>query len=91
MRRTVIITGCHRSGTSAVAGMLAAATPIQFGRVNRQYLADNPRGNYENADVVDLNDEICGGWKTPRIADATTPVGSHGGSWGDWIESLVDR
>jgi len=67
MRRTVIVTGMHRSGTSAVAGMLSAATEIEFGQVNRQYLADAPRGNYENVSVVDINEELIGGWKTPRV------------------------
>lgn len=82
--KAVIITGAHRSGTSAVAGMLAAATGIQFGSVNRQYLADNPRGNYENPAVVDLNDLMIGGdWKHPK-----QPTGTR---WAQHIDALLER
>lgn len=53
----LVVLGMHRSGTSAMAGMLArngAGLPDNLMAPG----ADNPTGFWESADVADLNDEI---------------------------------
>ena len=55
----VTVLGMHRSGTSALAGLLTRLG-LHAGAA-RELLpaaADNPRGFFERADVVDLNDRL---------------------------------
>ncbi len=68
--RNIIILGMHRSGTSMVAGVLAAAG-IYTGE-KEELLSDqqdNPHGFWERRDVVALNDAILstngGSWFSP--------------------------
>ncbi len=53
----VVVLGMHRSGTSALAGMLAIMG-VQFGKSLLPPNADNPKGFWEHEGVVDLNDRI---------------------------------
>ena len=53
----LVVLGMHRSGTSAMAGLLArngAALPDNLMAPG----ADNPTGFWESADVAELNDKI---------------------------------
>lgn len=51
------VLGMHRSGTSAVAGMLEDQG-FSTGIAHRGRLADNPRGTRENQDLVRLDDAV---------------------------------
>jgi len=55
--KAVIVLGMHRSGTSALAGMLSLLG-IQFGRSLFPPQADNPRGYWEHREIVDLDDRM---------------------------------
>lgn len=70
----IVVLGMHRSGTSAVTGLLVRlgayfgapeiALPKNF---------DNPRGFSERLDVMRVNDELlnlsCADWTTPQLYD----------------------
>lgn len=66
-----IVTGMHRSGTSCVTGVLSKCG-LSLGKVfdiNDCYLDDNPKGNFENMGMYQINEEILneaqGTWFTP--------------------------
>ncbi len=59
MSKGVIITGMHRSGTSAFAGALAKAG-MNFGEDLLPPLPENPKGFFEDREVVALNDAVLG-------------------------------
>lgn len=65
----VVVLGMHRSGTSAVAGMIASAGLASAGEAVRNW--DNARGHHEMLDLVRLNERVLaasgGSWlKAPR-------------------------
>lgn len=70
--RNVVILGMHRSGTSMVAGELAAAG-LYVGTPAELLVAqeDNPVGFWERRDVVNLNDRLLaaagGSWFAPPL------------------------
>jgi hypothetical protein len=53
---SVVILGMHRSGTSCLAGMLAAGGAASAGKAIRNW--DNARGHHEMLDVVRLNEAV---------------------------------
>ena len=73
---SVIVTGMHRSGTSATArvveafGLTAGAGPMM------EPAPDNPRGFFERRDVADFNDawlrKLGGAWWAPPAVRAQT-------------------
>lgn len=68
MKAAVIVLGMHRSGTSSVAGTLAhlgAAAPLTLMPEH----PDNPKGYWESAPLVELNDRI---------------LESASSDWSDW-------
>src|SRR3954452_7525745 len=67
-RTTVAVLGMHRSGTSAVAGMLADHG-VEFGPVSERNRF-NPRGNREIQELNRLHDRVLEGsggswWQPP--------------------------
>lgn len=54
----VIILGMHRSGTSALAGLLAEVGVHMGSKLYKAQAGVNEKGFFENADVVELNDLI---------------------------------
>jgi Flp pilus assembly protein TadD len=52
----IVVLGMHRSGTSCLAGMLAAAGAASAGEAVRNW--DNARGHHEMLDVVRLNEAV---------------------------------
>ncbi|MEO8698745.1 MAG: hypothetical protein ABI867_01845 [Kofleriaceae bacterium] len=52
----IVILGMHRSGTSCLAGMLAAGGIASAGEAVRNW--DNARGHHERLDVVRLNEAV---------------------------------
>ena len=69
-QRVVSITGMHRSGTSLIARMLNLVG-VTLGSTDRLMPAhdDNPKGYWENMDIVEINDEVLamfgGTWDRP--------------------------
>jgi tetratricopeptide (TPR) repeat protein len=63
----IVVLGMHRSGTSCLAGMLAAAGLASAGDAVRNW--DNARGHHEMLDVVRLNEAVLahsgGHWLSP--------------------------
>lgn len=72
----IVVTGMHRSGTSAVA-MTLEAMGVDFGPHEAFYDADewNERGYFERKDVVDLNSRILTGF--PRTQGRISPLVSQ--------------
>ncbi len=73
-RRTILVLGMHRSGTSAVAGMLAdhgASLPTDLMPAEPM----NPKGFSESASISTLDDEL---------------MRSLGSSWFDWRPFAAD-
>lgn len=67
-RQALLVLGMHRSGTSALSGVLArlgAAGP----KTMMPPTGDNPRGYWESSEIMRLNDEI---------------LASAGSRWDDW-------
>jgi tetratricopeptide (TPR) repeat protein len=54
--RAIVVLGMHRSGTSCLAGMLAAGGLASAGEAVRNW--DNARGHHENLDAVRLNESV---------------------------------
>jgi hypothetical protein len=68
-RLAVLVAGMHRSGTSAVAGCLAASG-IPMGERLMPPTDDNPKGYFEHLDVVALHEAVLRAlgrsWDDPR-------------------------
>ena len=62
MEKLVLVTGMHRSGTSAMAGLLQVLGGY-LGPADGLYEADqnNEAGYYERRDIVEFNDDILSG------------------------------
>ncbi|MEZ5572137.1 MAG: glycosyltransferase [Halioglobus sp.] len=56
-QKLVVVLGMHRSGTSAISGLLSHLG-ANFGRNLIPSAPDNKKGFFENADLVALNNEI---------------------------------
>lgn len=54
-RRVLIVLGMHRSGTSATAGVLSMLG-LNFGASLLPAAHDNPKGFYENAEILSINE-----------------------------------
>ncbi len=67
----VIVLGMHRSGTSALAGMLSMLS-VQFGDSLMAPQADNSKGFWEHQDIVGLNDRILAAFDSSR--DDVRPI-----------------
>lgn len=55
--KAVLVTGCHRSGTSLAAGVLSGLG-FDVGRSEMPPTADNPVGYWENISLVARNDQL---------------------------------
>lgn len=56
-RQVLLVLGMHRSGTSLLSGLVAAAG-IDLGKYLMPPADDNPRGYWENQRVVDLHERV---------------------------------
>ena len=72
-RSMVVVGGMHRSGTSALAGALAAAG-VNFGRNLKAAAEDNAKGFFEDEAIVALNEELLE--KIFQSWDSCTPIAS---------------
>jgi hypothetical protein len=73
-RTAVVVLGCHRSGTSALAGTLGLLGGILPNRLMPP-AASNSRGHFEPQDIASLHDEV---------------LASAGSTWQDWSEFPPD-
>jgi len=73
--RAVVVLGMHRSGTSCLAGMLAAGKVASAGDAIRNW--DNARGHHEMLDAVRLDEAVLahngGHWLAPPAHVHWTP------------------
>ena len=83
----LVVTGMHRSGTSAVAGLVDAMGLSPGDGQLMETVPENPRGFFEREDVADFNDQwlarLGGSWSAPP---ATTL-----GSFADLSDDLFHR
>ena len=72
----LVVTGMHRSGTSAVS-MVLESLGVDFGPHEAFYAADewNPRGYFERTDVIDVNSRLLTG--VPRTTGRLTAAASQ--------------
>ncbi len=71
--RLVLVLGMHRSGTSALAGVLEACG-LHLGAVNRESHAYNLKGHFSNSAIDALNEvlttvPVAGEWETESVHD----------------------
>jgi hypothetical protein len=89
-----LVLGMHRSGTSATAGALAAAG-FHLGDDLLEAGADNPRGYWEHAGVVAINERLLSAlgrrWDDPRPMPAGWQDGEAAQSASDDIARLLAR
>jgi hypothetical protein len=68
VKKTIIVLGMHRSGTSMVSGIISKLE-INLGKDMINLAKDNPRGHFENKWFVKMNDKILalagGTWEIP--------------------------
>lgn len=88
-RKVVLIVGMHRSGTSLLANMLAAAG-LPFGSdLLSQGVPDNPDGYGEHAEIVDIQERLLQSlgreWHSPA-GGAALPA-----NWMSWPETRLAR
>jgi hypothetical protein len=71
----LIVTGMHRSGTSAVARVVKALG-FESGGELMEAAPDNPRGFFEREDVMNINDRwlssLGGSWWAPPLTSQAT-------------------
>lgn len=77
MEEPIIVLGMHRSGTSAVAGVMNHLG-VDMGRVGEP-MPDNPRGHWEDLDLMALNRDLLklagGEWYLPPPHQAVMAAG----------------
>ena len=76
--RTIIVLALHRTGSSLVAGMLDRLG-VDMGATGDVTAPDNPKGYYEDWDLVTINDRILelagGNWYSPPPLEAIDQAG----------------
>lgn len=68
MGRCILVLGIHRSGSSAVAGVLHHLG-VSMGPQLLGSHSSNPLGHFEDSEFVVLNEEIIGDWKNPNTSN----------------------
>lgn len=89
----VLVLGMHRSGTSITAGLLNLLG-LNLGRHLMAPAPDNPKGFWENLDVVAINESLLAGldrhWDDVRGLPQDWRFSPAAGAAGDAIGALVD-
>ncbi len=57
-QKVILISGMHRSGTSVLAAGVQYALDVNMQAVDDHKGEDNPKGYFENIEIVDLNEKI---------------------------------
>ena len=91
MKKTVVVLGMHRSGTSLVSGILKNLG-VNMGDVLLGSNFGNPTGHFEDLEFLKLNNAIlksaCGGWDNPPSPEK---IASQKKIFSDRIKLLVER
>lgn len=78
-KRCIVVVGMHRSGTSALTGVLQQAG-VYLGDVNNAS-QDNVKGNKESKQLMDFHDDILerngGAWNRPTKPLKWSPIHYH--------------
>ena len=100
LKKGIIVLGCHRSGTSAVTGLLKLFD-VHLGADLLQPGADNPKGFFEHSKIVRLNDcfmdQLDIKWYQPVPTDYLKPIMEEDKfSWlrvgyQDWLKHILKR
>ncbi len=94
VKRPIMVLGMHRSGTSLVAEMLHRVG-VEMGERLLPPAPDNPRGFFEDEEVVSLNDRILaeagGSWDRPPSVERITRAGRSARIQADMAAYLVHR
>ena len=69
MKKAIVVLGMHRSGTSSIAGTLAALGVASPKTLMPEHPTDNPKGYWESLPIVRLNDRV---------------LKAAGSAWNDW-------
>lgn len=89
-REIILITGCHRSGTSAVAAALPCFD-FSLGSMLMAANATNPKGHFEDTEIVAFNDSLLKrfglDWKSEP---SLSPVEQHSSAFDKYRERLAD-
>jgi hypothetical protein len=90
----VVVLGIARSGTSAVAGALAAMG-VEFGQQFKPADWQNPKGNFEHAELSQLNQELLSvfglTWSSGRLPPANWLHHHDVRSLANCIRRVIDR
>lgn len=77
--KTIVVLGMHRSATSLVARTLNSE--VHMGEHLLTGLTDNPKGHYENIDILNINDKILigaeGSWYAPPTLEKILESGKE--------------
>ena len=86
--KTIVVLGMHRSATSLVARTLNSE--VHMGKKLLVGLVDNPKGHYENIEIIKINDEILhnsgGSWSDPPPREKIIEIGKN---YEDHIKRIV--
>jgi len=88
--KTIVVLGMHRAATSLVARSLNSE--VHMGDKLLLGLKDNPKGHYENVDIIRLNDKILhqsgGSWHNPPPREKILEVGAR---YEENIKSIISK
>ena len=93
MAKIIIVLGCHRSGTSMIAGVLSKMGVFVGDDLIMDTMPENPKGYYEDREAVainaDLLEESDGGWDslptTESILETAENIPEFGQRMADFI------
>jgi hypothetical protein len=93
MAKIIIVLGCHRSGTSMIAGVLSKMGVFMGDDLIMDTMPENPKGYYEDREAVAINAELLeaanGGWEdlptTEEILEAADRCPEFGQRMTDFI------
>lgn len=74
--KMILVLGIHRSGSSAVTGVLNRGG-IHTGDRMLGPTPANPKGHFENRDFLELNDRVVGDWRKPKVAPAAAQLNEY--------------
>ena len=88
-RSCVLIIGMHRSGTSALAGMLHRCGLISMGRTLLEAAFDNPKGFFESKKITDFNNQVL----LPNLNRNWMSISSYKPGWenADELRPLYEK
>ncbi len=94
MQKCIVVMGMHRSGTSALMGVLHTLG-VELGENCLNPAEDNPKGFFENKEIVDINEKILrslnSSWDSPFLLPGEWWRQEHLEEYKDEIAGIVER